>query len=101
MGVIELRARPGNHAIGRAVEGVGGGVEHRRVVVAAHHDGAALGVLGDLLEHGPRIGAVPYEVAEERVPIHAPPPGVSQARIERLEVGVDVGEECEAHSWAS
>jgi len=66
--------------------------ERRRVVVAEDHDGAARGVRFDQLEDRDRIGAVANEVAEERIAVSAQGARVVEARGQRLEVAVDVGE---------
>ena len=64
----------------------------RRVVIAEHHDGAARRMRFDQLEHGDRIRAVADQVTQERVALRPQGRRVIEARGQRLEVAVDVGE---------
>jgi hypothetical protein len=66
--------------------------ERRRVVIAEDHDRAARSVRFDQLEDRDGVGAVADEVAEERVALSTQGARVIEARGERLEVAVDVGE---------
>jgi hypothetical protein len=95
LAALELRARPGDGGHRIAVElGVlladGGGI-----VVAENDDGAVRGILLDELEDRYRVRSIPDEVTEKGVAIHAQRVGVCEARGDRLEVAVDVGEESE------
>jgi hypothetical protein len=49
----------------------------------------------DELEHGHRIGAIAHQIAQKRKALRAECLCVVEARIERLEVRVNVGEERE------
>jgi hypothetical protein len=66
--------------------------ERGRVVIAEDHDRAAGGVRFDQLEDRDGVRAVADEVAEERVALSTQGARVIEARGERLEVAVDVGE---------
>jgi hypothetical protein len=61
-------------------------------VVAEHHDRAARGVRLDQLEDGHRVGAVADEVAQKCIALGAQGARVIEARGQRLEVAVNVGE---------
>ena len=62
-------------------------------MVPEHRDGAPRDLARDEVEDGARVGPVPDEIAEEGVAPRRPRPRVREARLERLEVRVDVREE--------
>ncbi len=67
------------------------------VVVAADHHGPARGVLHHEVEHRVGVGAVPHQVPHEGVAVGALRTGVLEARRERFQVRMDVGEEGDLH----
>jgi hypothetical protein len=62
-------------------------------VIAEHNHGAARRVRFDQLEHRDRIGAVADQVAQKRMALGPEGSRVIEARGQRLQVAVDVGEE--------
>jgi len=72
--------------------------ERRRIVVAHHGDGALRHVALDQLDDGDRVGAVPDEIAKEREALGSVLARVAQARLERRQIGVNVGEERSDHA---
>ena len=91
----ELRARPGGCCERIAIEHVVRTPERRGVVVAKHDDGAARRVALDQLQYGNGIRAVADVIAEERVTGRAERVRVREARVDRLDVGMNIGEQSE------
>jgi hypothetical protein len=74
-------------------EGVVRPAQCRGVVVAHHDDGAARSVLLDQVEYRDRIGAIADQIAQERTLVSPQGVRVREARGDRFEIAVDVGEE--------
>ena len=88
-GVLQRRLRLVIEIAGRAFE--------RIVMVAAQGERATGHVLGDAVDDRAHVGAVANDVSQVDAPVGLLRLCVGEAGVERLAVGVDVGEECEAH----
>ena len=84
-GLVNDRAQRVVHVSRRSCEGV--------FVIAFDDDSPLRSVTRDNVDDFLRIGAVPHEVAEEGIAIRSGVSSVFQARLQRLEVAVDIGEE--------
>ena len=77
-------------------------VERQRIVIAEYGPGLLLLHQGhDPVHHRGRIGAIADQVPEQREAIGTPIPGMGQAGVQCLEVGMDVGQQGELHRLAS
>ena len=75
-------------------------IVHRRVVVAEHRDGALRDQLPHLVDGPNWIGAVADIIAEQHIPLGALRLRVSQARLERLPVRVNIRQQGNAHRFS-
>ena len=95
----ELLLRPGHAGVAQAFA-----VAHRlrgvQVVVALNDDGALRRKRHHALHHVRRVGAITHQVAQKGMALGAGRFGVSQAGVQRLPIGVDVGQQGELHGGA-
>ncbi len=90
-------ARPDRGLAGRRVHV---GTESRQcglVVIAAHDDGAVLGMAAHDLQAGVGIGAIAHQVAQKGIGLSPQALGVGQAGGQGLVIGVNVGQDGEFH----
>ena len=60
-------------------------------MVALENNSACRCVPGDDLDNSTRIGAITHQIAEKAKALRAALPGVAQARVQGLQIAVDVG----------
>ena len=93
----ELRLRPRDGRLRGVAQRIVRAPEHGRIVIAEHDDRPVSGVLLDQFEHCNGIGTVAHQIAKECVTIRSQAASVREAGGDRLQVAVDVGEECQLH----
>ena len=88
--------RPGGGALAQRA-GAHGRVGGERVVVASQHQGTFFLQPGHASQHGLRVGAIAHQIAEKHQALDPLRVGVCQAGLQRLQIGVDVGKQGNAH----
>ncbi|EKD60233.1 MAG: hypothetical protein ACD_54C00867G0006 [uncultured bacterium] len=88
--------RPVDHPAGIGVERAIGNA-HGAVVIATHTDRTLCDQRFHLVDTPARIGTIANQIAQKNQPVDLTLGKIGQNRLERLTVGMDIGQQCNPH----